>query len=187
MMSGWSFRDAQRRVRTRIVAPLLVGILAGGAVGVSAQEDVSEAVLKAAIVANFFLFVEWPDVSGGLRLCVAGRGETADAVLATEGRMVKGRAIETVRLATPDAVPGRQCKILFIPAGNERRAVEFAQAASGSATLIVAESEVLTLVQTHVVLTLDARRPVLDINLTEARRTGLDISSRLLRLARKVT
>ncbi|MEO8102575.1 MAG: YfiR family protein [Betaproteobacteria bacterium] len=187
MTFGWPLHEARQRVQTRILAPLLVCILAGSAGSAGSQEEVSEAVLKAAIVANFFLFVEWPDVSGGLRLCVAGRGDTADAVLATEGRMIKDRAIETMRLATPEDVLGRRCKILFIPAGNERRAIEFARSASGSAILIVAEGDVLTIGQAHIVLTLDARRPVLNINLTEARRAGLDISSRLLRLARKVT
>lgn len=181
-------RGALRRVRARVGAATLACALAGGVVGAAvSQEGVSEAALKAAIVANFFLFVEWPDAAAGFRLCVAGRGDTADAVLAVQGRMVKGRAIETVRLAAPDLVPGRHCRILFIPASAGRRAAEFAQAAAGSPILIVAEGDALSTDEAHVVLSLDERRPVLSINLTEARRAGLDISSRLLRLARKVS
>ncbi len=119
-MFGYSFRRAVRFVRARIDAALLACVLAGiGAGAASSREGVSEATLKAAIVANFFLFVEWPEpasATGGYRLCVAGRGETADAVLAKNGHMVKGQSIEAIRLAAPDAVPGRRCKILFIPA-----------------------------------------------------------------------
>ncbi len=185
--SAYSIRGAPRRVRARIGAALLACMLPYvGAGAVSPQDGVSEAALKAAIVANLFLFVEWPDASSGLRLCVAGRGETADAVLAVQGGRIKGRVVETMRLAAPDALPGRQCKILFIPAGAGRRAVEFAQAAAGSAILIVAEDDVLSIEEAHVVLALDERRPALSINLTEARRAGLNISSRLLRLARRV-
>jgi len=187
-MFGNPLRGALRRVPARIGAALLALVLAGSiAGGASSQEGVSEAALKAAIVANFFLFVEWPDTAGGFRLCVAGRGDTADAVLAVQGRMVKSHAIETVRLAAPDLVPGRRCNILFIPASAGRRAAEFAQAAAGSPILIVAEGDALSTDEAHVVLSLDERRPVLSINLTEARRVGLDISSRLLRLARRVS
>ncbi len=190
-MFGYSFRRAVRFVRARIDAALLACVLAGiGAGAASSREGVSEATLKAAIVANFFLFVEWPEpasATGGYRLCVAGRGETADAVLAKNGHMVKGQSIEAIRLAAPDAVPGRRCKILFIPASAGGRAAEFSQAVAGSTTLIVAEGDVLAIDQAHVILGLDERGPVLSINRTEARRAGLDISSRLLKLARKVS
>lgn len=187
-MFGCAFRGSLRGVVASTSAALLACVLTGGVAGTaSSQEGVSEAVLKAAIVANFFLFIEWPDASSGLRLCVAGRGETADAVLAVYGRVIKGQAIETERLAAPDAVPGRRCRILFIAADAGRRAAEFAQAAAGSPILIVAEDDALSDERAHVVLSLDDRRPALSINLTEARRAGLNISSRLLRLARKVS
>lgn len=176
-----------RRIRARLGVALLAGVLVvGGAGVVSSQEVASEAALKAAIVVHFFLFVEWPGATGGWRLCVAGRGDTADAVLAMQGRVIKGQAIDAIRLAAPDAVPGRQCRILFIVAGTGRRALEYSQAAAGSPTLIVAEDEVLSIDQAHIVLALDQRSPALSINLTQARAVGLDISSRLLRLARKV-
>lgn len=152
-----------------------------------AQDGVSEAALKAAIVANLFLFVDWPDVTSSSRLCVAGRGETAEAVLAMQGRVIKGHAVETARLAAPDALPGRDCRILFIPASAGPRAGEYAQAAAGSAILIVAEGDVLDLSQVHVLLDIEVRRPKLSINLTEARRAGFNMSSRLLRLAHKVS
>jgi hypothetical protein len=186
-MHGHIYCRALRRMRTHFGAALFTCALAGGGAGLaSAHEDIAAAAIKAAIVAKLFLFVEWPDTSSGYRLCVAGRGETADAVMAEHDRMVKGQVIETVRLAAPDAVPGRRCKILFIAASAGGRAAEFAQATAGSAVLIVAEGDVLTSDRAHVLLTLEARRPVLSINLTEARRAGLDMSARLLQLARKV-
>lgn len=166
----------------RVAAALFVCALAGAA---SPQDGVSEGALKAAIVTNFLQFVDWPDGFGANLVCVAGRGEAADAILAVQGKVVKGRDVETARLAIPDAVPGRRCKILFI-GGAERRAIEFAHAAAGSPTLIVAEGDVLPIDQVHVVLALEQRQPVLLINRTESRRSGLEISSRLLRLARKV-
>lgn len=177
-----------RRVHTNVLGQVLLvfALGVGGTDKVYAQAGVAESAIKAAIVSKFFLFVDWPKDSGEIRLCVAGRGDTADAVMAEQGRAVKGQAIETVRLAAPDALPGRRCRVLFIAASVGNRAAEFAQAAAGSAVFIVAEGEALAPERAHVLLTLEERRPVLIINLTEARRAGLDISARLLQLARRV-
>lgn len=181
-------RGAVPRARSCMGRVLLAFVLAGGVVDLAlSQNGVSEGALKAAIIVNLFLYVDWPETSSGHRLCVAGRGEIADAVLARHGHVVKGQAIEAIRVPTPDAVPGRRCKILFLPVSTGARAAEFAQAATGSSTLIVAEADVLAVDSVHVVLGLDERGPVLSINRTDARRAGLDISSRLLKLARKVS
>jgi hypothetical protein len=181
-------RVAVRRVSSYMGRVLLAFVLTCSVADFASSQDVvSEGALKAAIVVNLFLYVEWPETSSGYRLCVAGRGEIAEAVLARHGYVVKGQAIEAIRMPTPDAVPGRRCKILFLPVSTGARAAEFAQAAAGSSTLIVAEADVLALDSAHVVLGLDERGPALSINRTDARRVGLDFSSRLLKLARKVS
>lgn len=151
-----------------------------------AAQEMTEARLKAALLANLALFIDWPDAGGPLRVCVAGRGETADAVRALDARQVKGRALEVVAVAAPGAVTGRGCHLLFISAATGARAVEYAQAAAGAPTAIVSEDDALSLERAHVVLGLEDRRPVIEVNLTAARKLGLDISSRMLKLARKV-
>ena len=146
----------------------------------------TEARLKAALLANLALFIDWPDAGGPLRVCVAGRGDTADAVRALDARQVKGRALEVVVVAAPGAVTGRGCHLLFISAATGARAVAYAQAAAGNPTAIVSEDDALSLERAHIVLGLEDRRPVIEVNLTAARKLGLDISSRMLKLARKV-
>ena len=171
--------------RSALLALACAAVVAFAARAPLAQET-SEARVKAALLANLALFIDWPDSSGPLRLCVAGRGDTADAVRALDARQIKGRAVEVIVVAAPNAVTGRGCHLLFIAAGSGARAVEFAQAAAGSPTAIVSEDDALSLDRSHIVLALDERRPVIEVNLTAARKLGLDISSRMLKLARKV-
>lgn len=151
-----------------------------------AQEVMSEARIKAALVANLILFIEWRDADGPLNLCVAGRGDSADAVRALNARQLKRRTVEAIPVASPVEVTGRGCHLLFIAASTGARAVEYAQASAGNPTVIVSEDDALALDRSHIVMALEERRPVLEVNLSAARRLGIDISARLLKLARKV-
>jgi hypothetical protein len=148
--------------------------------------EIGEARLKAALLMNLALFIDWPDSSGPLQICVAGRGQTVEARRAIERRQVRGRALEVQLVAAPGAVAGLGCHMLFIAASTGARAIEYAQAAAGNATAIVSEDRGLPLERTHVLLALVDDQPVIEINLTAARRSGLGISSRMLKLARQI-
>lgn len=180
--------DSLTRRAARFALCSIAALVVGAPAAVTqAQEPLSEARLKAALLANLALFIDWAAAAGPLRMCVAGRGDTAEAARALDGKQLKNRAVEIVVVAAPAGVTGRGCHLLFITAATGARAVEYAQAAAGNPTLIVSEDDALSLERSHIVIALDEeRRPVIEVNLTAARRLGLDISSRMLKLARKV-
>jgi hypothetical protein len=150
----------------------------------AAEEDI-----KAAFLFNFAKYVTWPPKSfpdGKFRICVMGDAAFARKIDATiEGETLDGRAvIRPPAPAMPDIARG--CHILFIAASESSRTAELLAAVRGSAVLTVGETEAFSARGGMVTFVRDADRVRFDINASEAERVGLTVSSRLLRLARRV-
>lgn len=179
-----SCRQRQRR-RGRRAAGLVALALAllAGAAPAQAQDD---GALKAAIVFNLLAFVQWPRESelppgSPLRLCGDRQGPLWPHLLALRERPLRQFRIELRELGEQDSM--RDCQVLLLDAGTGRpRPVPRAPAAL--LTLCSDERPDTS----DVVLDLHrvGGRVVFDIDLAAARRGGLQISSKLLRLARTV-
>jgi hypothetical protein len=155
-----------------------------------AQETSFEYQIKAAFIYNFAQFVGWPEdtfasPSEALSICVAGQdpfGASIDQVV--EGRQIRNRPL-VVRRVEQDSADILDCHILFIGSSGEQ------------------ESAALRTLGGEPVLTIwdnpnPARNSIIDfsvlennvgfdINLGNARRAGLEISSGLLTVATEVT
>lgn len=169
------------RIRHLLLAGAL-GALSWAAVGAPPEHEV-----RAAIVANLVFFSEWPDrppADAVLPICVAGRGATATALLALNGKMLNGRPVSTHSLQTPGE--GRNCRILFISDSNARGPAEWLSEFSERPVLTVAESEDFLAMGGILSLQRSNNRVVFDVSLPAMRRAGLRIGSQLLRLAREV-
>lgn len=169
--------------RLLAILALTCGLAPGGAAAQSAPEY----ELKAAFVYNFALFVEWPDApqkDAPFVLCLAGRDLFGRAFDALEGKPVRSQQLTVRRIDPAQGVDG--CHMLYIAPAEEMRLGQILRVAAGRAILTVADTEewsdrgVMINLKTH------QGRLTFDVNLGPARRAGLEISSRLLRLASNV-
>ncbi|MCU7376252.1 YfiR family protein [Paucibacter sp. O1-1] len=171
--------------RSRRCIALLVMQLVGAAAPALAQASGPAAPesLKAEIVFRALMFVSWPGdriSSGkGLQLCTLGDGRMDTALLALGGRMIRQQGLET-RRARLDQLGG--CHAIYLAAPNP----SIIAALSGRAVLLVSDTTSTLADGVMLNLQVEDGRVVFDIELDAARRAGLDISAKLLRLARFV-
>jgi len=139
--------------------------------------------LKAGYVLNFARFVEWPESTPTiLTLCVAGNSGVLDALRASEGKIrIGARAVRLREVGPADAVSG--CNVLYLEMPNVRR-VE--QVQPNSATLTVSNDKGFAHSGGAIELFTQDNRLRFIINIENARRAGLRISSSLLQLAAAV-
>ena len=163
----------------RVIAAFLVG---AAAAHVQAQDASLEYQVKAAYLYNFVKFIEWPETArtGPLTICTAGGnpfGAALDDIVRGEsidGRPIAARTIEASQ-------PG--CDVVFVPRGVV--AAEYLRAARAAPVLTVGESPDFIAQGGIVNFVLDAGMIRFEIDRDAAGRAGLQISSRLLRLARE--
>ncbi|HSV52267.1 MAG TPA: YfiR family protein [Burkholderiaceae bacterium] len=163
------------RVRTGLLALLLwhTPLLAQG---------LGEDDLKAQVVLRALLFFDWPtgvmEATQPMLLCLAAPGSFAAALERVRGAVINGHRLEVRRVAASEL---RTCHLAYVGPAE----AEALQGRSGSTVLL---GDAHGLLDRGVVLNLqtDQNRVVFDINLAAARRAGVQISARLLRLARYV-
>jgi hypothetical protein len=165
-------RPARWRGRLTLLLVLL------GAPGAAAQ-PLGEYEVKAAFLFNFLKYIQWPPAPAGspLNICVAGRNPFGDALVRTvEGERIDGRPVRARVILEPEA----GCHLLFIPDGANSSA--YLRAARNTPTLTVGESPGFLARGGVINFVLDGTTVRFEIDAEAARRTGLEVSSRLLRL-----
>ncbi|MCW7536639.1 YfiR family protein [Aquabacterium sp. A7-Y] len=158
-------------------------LLAVAGSGTACAQPVAESDMKAQIVFRVLLFVQWPrerlPAGQPLDLCLFDEDATGTALSRLAGQQVQGHRLR-VRKAAPDQSGG--CHIAYVGA----RTPAAVPVAHHPGVLFVGDR--LGLVEQGVMLNLqvDSGRITFDIGLAAARRAGLEISAKLLRLARFV-
>jgi len=153
----------------------------------SAQVQAPEPELKAAILANMLLFVDWPTRSAQaadrLRLCYLADSPVASALLQLDGKRIKGKPLQVVRT---DAASAADCHALYFSPADDGALTSSAAGLRTSGVLLAGDSP--GYMQRGVMLNLElvAGRVAFDIDLRAARQSGLSVSSKVLRLARLV-
>jgi Fe-S cluster assembly iron-binding protein IscA len=160
---------------------LAVPVAASGEQRTATAED----DIKAAFLFNFTQFVEWPVASGDpFRICtVAEPGFDAAVDRTVAGESVGARAIVHTIPASPEAA--RDCQILFVGRHESGRTDRWVAAVHGLPVLVVGESAAAAR-GAHINFVLENNRVKFDVNNTAAAQSGLVISSKLLRVARRV-
>ncbi len=165
-----------RRVRVWICAGA-----AAWAVGFGwAQAPMREADLKAEVLLRVLLFVQWPQhrVSPAqtLELCVLEGGDLGASLLKQPQRQVGTRSVR-VRRASPASLDG--CHVAYVGESLPR---------TPPSQPVLLVSDRFGMVDKGVMVNLHTEGgvPGFDIGLGAARQAGLDISAKLLRLARYV-
>lgn len=148
----------------------------------------TEYQVKAAYLANFAKFVEWPPgaVTAGnpIPICVVGQdpfGPVLDA--AVSGESVDRHPLVARRIGSMSDVDG--CRIVFV-SSNEAMAGAALAAAERTPILTVSDIPGFLKQGGMIEFVLDANRVRFEINLAAARAAGLNLSSELLRVATAV-
>jgi hypothetical protein len=152
--------------------------------------DHGEKAVKAAFLYNFTKFVQWPAGAfesgvAPFRVCVftdpAFRQEI-EAMLA--GETVGGRPIQVL---TPGAAEARGCHLAYFAAAQAERAGALMPALRQAPVLTVGEGPAFLERGGQISFVLENNRVRFDVNKLAVDRTGLTVSSKLLRVARHVT
>ncbi|MEI6306574.1 MAG: YfiR family protein [Deltaproteobacteria bacterium] len=144
--------------------------------------------VKAAMLYNFAKFVEWPAESfiNGHQIiyCIAGKSPLYEQMLQMQGKSVKGQTVIVRQIVRPNDVTG--CQILFIPHSESNHLSAFLKQSNHHKILTVSELEQFTESGGMVGFNDVENKISFEINQETARKQGLQISSHLLNLARKI-
>lgn len=149
----------------------------------------AEANVKAVFLFNFTKYVTWPAQAigerspTGIRVCVT-TNDTFFTLLkaAVANEAIDGRPLEAVALDGLDAAP--TCQILYVGNASSPDGKAWLNAVRGRQVLTVADGPLND--ETVIAFVRDENRVRFDINRAAAARHGLNVSSKLLRLARQV-
>lgn len=143
-----------------------------------AESETTEYDLKAAFLVNFVQFVKWP---GSASATVGILGDDP-----FEGKLQKvlhGK-LGIRRSRRPEDL--KNCQIIFISKSERGNVGAILSSLEGANVLTVGDMEGFARQGGIIGLTMDGDRVRFEINTAAARRAGLEISSRLLKLASRV-
>jgi len=176
----------QSRRARRWAAPIAALVLVA-AVPVLAGRQASERDIKAAFLYHFAQYVEWPDTafvssSSPFVLGVAGDDGFLPAISsAVADKSVAGHRIVVRSLRTP--ADARACHMVFLMASQASRPAAMLEALDALPVLAVGDTPGFAAAGGTIAFVIDDGRVSFRINTAAARRAGLKISSKLLRLA----
>lgn len=140
------------------------------------------ASLKAAFLYNFAQYATWPGMGDHFVLCVLGRHDLGAALDALSTRRIDGKPVRVKQVDS--AADARACQLLFVPDANADSLPAVARALQAQPVLVVSDYADSAIAWAMIVIEREGNRLAFSVNLTRVRSAGLDISARLLRLAR---
>ncbi len=152
-----------------------------------AQPQAPEAELKAAILVNMLLFVDWPiqasQPTDRLTLCYLDAGPVTAVLDLLSGKIIKGKPLQVLRV---NATTAAGCHALYLSPNDNTGPARVVPNLRSGGVLFVGDSPGYLQRGVMINLEVDNGHIVFDIDLRAARQAGLMISSKALRLARKV-
>jgi hypothetical protein len=153
----------------------------------ASAQDVTEPALKASYIYNFAKFTEWPaDVAAAAEpfvICVLGDPAVGDALeRAVTGRLLNGHRIAVSQV--PVAGPQSGCHILYVSRMTAGQSARVVAGLRDGPVLTIGDIEGFTDVGGIAQLFFENGRLRFGVNLASAKRARLQISSRLLALAK---
>jgi len=173
------------RISTRLLL-LVMTMLVSQTPAVSFADNVSEYTIKAAFIYNFARFTQWPDDGDELRVCIYGKDPFGSAIDKLNGKKSNNRTIKIVRTRLIEEV--KTCHIVFLNIIPPERYL-FQQALKtidGANVLTISDAANVTDYGVMIGLRIDNNKVAFEVNNTVAQESNLEISSKLLRLAREV-
>lgn len=160
------------------LGPLLSTAIAAG---------VDDYKVKASFLYNFAKFVEWPSqdmvgLEGEVRLCVLGSDKTSAVLAEALDGQAAGKRRVTVR-TIDDLTSASWCRIIFVTKESDVEPEVIANSLGAASILTVGEIDEFAARGGMVNFISSDNKVRFEINEAAARRSGLKISSQLLRVA----
>jgi hypothetical protein len=155
----------------------------------AAAQSASAPSLKAAFLVNFAKFVAWPAealaADATITFCVEGDTRVADALDALAAQHPLGaHEMRVVRLKAD--VPSRDCHLLFVQGLGAKQSIELLQQLKGATVFTVGDEEPFAELGGVANFFVEGSRMRFAVNLQSAQRAHVQLSSRLLALAKIV-
>lgn len=155
---------------------------------VARHQSDEERLFKAALIYNFAKFTTWPDSSAEqalpFKLCTHGKNQLIEDIKKLEGKIIKGRKVSII--PTNKKHIFEHCHILYIADTEEKHLKKILNKTYGKPILTVSGLPGFTDKQGIIQFYRENGRTRLIINLDAARHAKLEISSRLLILAKVI-
>jgi hypothetical protein len=185
------FMDKHRFQRIRLVLACLMLITAVNLIwSVSLlqgqQRQPKEYEVKAAFIFNFTKFVEWPveNQISNWRLCLVGTDPFGAALDELNGKIVKEKKMAVKRDESLGNL--KSCQILFISSSEKERLRPILGAIKEHNVLTISDTENFARQGVMINFYVEDNKVRFEINPDAIRRSGLRITSKLLRLARLI-
>ncbi len=172
------------RLILRLASALTLTCLLTLAPGARADE-LPEYRLKAAFVYNFIVYAEWPAETGGtLNLCLQGADPFGKEIDGLQGKAAGGRQIAVHRRAANESL--KDCQIIYFSPTLAARLPQLLETLRGQVVLTIADSPGAARQGVALNMGVVQSKISFEANLLAARGAGLNLSSKLLRLATEV-
>ena len=154
----------------------------------ASAQDVTEPKLKAAYIYNFAKFTQWPadatTAGSPLFLCVVGDPAIGRALdQAVKGLTLSGRTITVPQLAADTPSLGG-CHIAYLSGLTATQSAKIITGLRDTSVLTISDAQAFTKAGGIAQFFFENGRLLFDVNLASVKRARLQISSRLLTLAR---
>jgi hypothetical protein len=177
----------QRREFSGALAGVLLCCLFSGLTVWAQQSKPNEYEVKAAYLYNFGRFVAWPantaaDKDDSFAICVIGEDPFGHALDATVvNHTIDGKGVVTRRVAnSQEAV---SCRILFISSSEKEQLKEILATVEKAGVLTVSDAPEFSKRGGMIEFVLEGNKVRFEVNVTNAEKAGLTLSSDLLKVA----
>ncbi len=186
-----SIMGAPKSMGRLVVVLLTINAIFMGipAIPESFSQEVTDDEIKAALVFKFPVYVRWPDAIlddnvETFEFLVLGKGRLSDLLGHFDGEKIMGKIIHVKRISTIQAL--EECHMLFIASSEEKNLAPVLKAIEGKPILTVGDMNGFA--QQGGVINFIRKKDSIhfEINREAGKRAGLNISSKLLRLAKIV-
>jgi hypothetical protein len=179
-------RTASGRGRRRASAVLAAVLLCAS---IGRAQDVQESSLKAAFIFSFARFTEWPQdvlqTAATFTACVLGDNPIRDALdRVVKGRQLSGRAISVSQVKLDGKL--RSCQLLYVSGVTSAQVAAIVASVRGAPVLTISDVDDFAEQGGIAQMFVEKGKMRFDLNLEVARRSGLQLSSKLLSLAAHV-
>ncbi len=147
----------------------------------------TEYQIKSAFIYNFAKFVYWPDGSDDntLSLYVIGKASFCKDLDTIEGKIIRGKTLQIKRIKSLQNI--KEGNLLFITSAEKHNLENIINSVRGLSLLTIGDTEGFAERGVMINLYIEDESVRFEINVEASRREGLEISSKLLKLARIVT
>jgi hypothetical protein len=168
---------------TRLI--LILALLLSSFARAATAGPIPEYEMKAAYLYNFASLTSWPEhQSGQIRLCVLGKdsfkGGLEKLASSTTGRL----SINLTYL--PHLKASSDCQMLFIDSSEQANAEDILQYLENQPILTVTDNLEIFNSGAMIGLFVENKRLIFDVNYLQTKNAQLTVSSKLLRVARRV-